>query len=197
MERLEWYEGRVKTHEGGKEALEKTLVTANSATKDALNQVRKYIVKVESLNTEIERLKSEPKKAKAEFSKRALTIESLKKTLAKLEKKGAEDADASYNEGFRVATDQYKNEVILVRDLIWSKSWTAALKEVIGVPIEHPAFQKTSFPSTFQGALASAPTPTSSSVPPTSSVPTILSSSPSTAAAATNASTTIIFNPTV
>ena len=127
MERLDYYEGRVKVLEGEKAALEKLLVVAQSATKDAMDQVAQYSAKMEATNAELAASKEE--------------IEKLKAEVADLKKKVATEADVAYGDGIKVSTDHYKKEVVKIRDKTWSKAWVAALKEA-GVPAEHPAYKK-------------------------------------------------------
>ena len=159
MERLDYYEGRVKVLEGEKAALEKLLMVAQSATKDAMDQVAQYSAKLETTNAELVTTKGEKEKLKAE-------VEMLKK-------KVAFEADVAYREGLKVSADHYKKEVVKIRDKTWSKAWVAALKEA-GVPAEHAAYKKSAFPGVPSPSSATRPTPappSSASAAPTSNVP--------------------------
>ena len=152
MERLDYYENRVKVLEGEKAAVEKLLVVAQSATRDATDQVAQYSAKLDATNAELNSSKEE--------------IEKLKVEVAELKKKVTSEADVAYGEGIKVSTDHYKKEVVKIRDKTWSKAWMACLKEV-GIPAEHPAYKKSAFPSVPSPSSATPPTP----APPSSSAP--------------------------
>ena len=100
MERLDYYEGRVKALEGDKAALEKLLVVAQSATRDAIDQVAQYTAKFEATNAELVTARGEEEKLKTE-------VEMLKK-------KVASEADVAYGEGLKVSADHYKKEVVKI-----------------------------------------------------------------------------------
>ena len=159
MERLDFYENRVKALECDKAVLEKLLVVAQSTTRDAMDKVAQYSAKLEATNAELIATKGEEEKLKAE-------VEVLKK-------KVSSEADAAYKEGLKVSADHYKKEVVKIRDKTWSKAWVAALKEA-GVPAEHPAYKKSAFPGVPSPSSATTPAPappSSTSDTPTTNVP--------------------------
>ena len=159
MERLDFYENRVKVLEGDKAALKKNLVVAQFATRDAMDQVAQYSAKLDATNAELAVSKEE--------------IEKLKAEVGKLKKKITTEADVAYGEGVKVSTEHYKKEVVKIRDKTWSKAWMAFLKEV-GAPAEHPAYKKSEFPGTPSPSSATTPAPappSSSSIAPTTDAP--------------------------
>ena len=102
MERLDYFEGRVKVLEGEKAALEKLVAVAQSAEKDTMEQVAQCTVKLEATASELKVAKEQLEKAKAEIE--------AEKVRTKAE------ADTAYGEGLVVATDHYKAQVFKVRD---------------------------------------------------------------------------------
>ena len=66
MERLDFYESWVKALEGEKAALEKLVVVAQSAMKDALDHVAQYSTQLEAMDSELSAAKVEVNNLKAE-----------------------------------------------------------------------------------------------------------------------------------